>query len=77
VWHAVPVKDLLLLLGTDAVIFVQEVQETALRLFQCRVGTSLEVAQIGENAFFKFFRVLNGAAEGLESESEASHDVST
>jgi hypothetical protein len=38
-WHAVPVEDLLLLLGSDAVVLVEEVKEGALGLFQRGIGS--------------------------------------
>jgi hypothetical protein len=65
----------LLLLRPNAIIFVEEIEERTLGFFQGRVGSGLEVAQVGENAFFEFFRVLDGASEGLESEGKASNDI--
>lgn len=73
--HTVPVEDLLLLLRPNAIIFVEEIEERTLGFFQGRVGSGLEVAQVGENAFFEFLRVLDGASEGLESEGKASNDI--
>lgn len=75
VGNAVPVKDLLLLLCADAVVLVEKVEEGALGLLERGVGAGFEVAQIREDALFKLFRVLDGAAKRLESEGEASHDV--
>lgn len=75
VGHAVPVEDLLLLLGPDAVVLVEEVQEAALGLFQRGIGAGLQVSQIGEDALLELLGVLDGAAEGLEAEGQASHDV--
>lgn len=46
VGHAVPVKDLLLLLGADAVVLVEKVEECALWLLKGGVCAGLEVAQI-------------------------------
>jgi hypothetical protein len=73
--NAVPVENLLLLLGTNAVVLVQEIQERTLRLLQSRIGPSLEISQVGENTLLEFLGVLNRAAKGLESEGEASHDI--
>lgn len=67
-WHAVPVKDLLLLLRADAVVLVQEVEERALWLLERSISTRLEVSQVGEDSLFKLFRVLDGSAKGLEAE---------
>jgi hypothetical protein len=33
-WHTIPVKNLLFLLGADAVILVQKIQEGAFGLFE-------------------------------------------
>jgi hypothetical protein len=76
VWHAVPVKDLLLLLGANAVVLVQEVEEGAFRLFERSVSARLEVSQIREDALFKLLRVLDRTTEGLEAEGQASYNVS-
>jgi hypothetical protein len=73
--NTVPVENLLLLLGTDAVVLVQEIQERALGLLQGGISPGLEVSQIGENTLLEFLGVLDGAAKGLESEGEASNDI--
>lgn len=65
---AVPVEYFLFLLGSDAVVLVEEVKERALGLLERRIGSRLEIAQIGEDAFLEFLRVLHRPAEGLESE---------
>lgn len=75
VGHAVPVKHLLLLLGSDTVVFVQKVEERTLRFFQSRIGASLEVSQIGKDTLLKLLGVFDGATERLKSESEASNDI--
>lgn len=75
VGHAVPVKDFLLLLGADAVVLVQEVEELALGLFEGGIGAGLEVSEVGEDALFELLGVLYGAAESLESEGEAADNV--
>ena len=46
VGHAVPVKNLLLLLCPDAVVLVEEIEERALGLFERGVGAGLEVSQV-------------------------------
>lgn len=73
--HAVPVKDLLLLLGADAVVLVQKVEKWALGLFERSVSARLEVSQVREDALLKLLRVLDGAAKGLEAERQAAHNV--
>lgn len=44
--YAVPVEDLLFLLGPDAVVLVEKVEEGALWLFQGCVGAGFEVTQV-------------------------------
>lgn len=66
--HAVPIEDLLLLLGSDAVVLIEEVEKGALGLFQRGIGTRLEISQIGEDTLLKLLRVLDRTAKGLESE---------
>lgn len=75
--NAVPVEYLLLLLGSDAVVLVQEVQERTFGLLQGSICPRLEISQVGEDTLFEFLRVLHWTAEGLESEGEASNNVST
>ena len=75
--YAVPVKDLLLLLGADAVVLVQKVEERTFRLFQRSVSARLEVSQIREDALFKLLRVLDRTTERLEAERQASYNVGT
>lgn len=74
-WHAVPVEHLLLLLSSDAVVLVQEVEEWALGLFQRSVCSGLQVSQVGEDTLFKLLGVLDRSAKSLESEGETSYDV--
>lgn len=74
--HAVPVEYLLLLLRADAIVFVHKVKESALGLFEGRIGARFEVAQIREDALFEFLRVLDRSPKGLEPEGQASYDVS-
>ena len=45
------------------------------RLLQRRICARLQVAQVGENAFLEFLRILDGPAESLEPEGQASHNV--
>lgn len=74
--NAVPVKDLLLLLGADAVVLVEKVEELALGLFQGGISAGLEISEIGEDALLKLFGVFYRTAEGLKSEGQASNDIS-
>ena len=67
-WYAVPIEHLLLLLRSDAIVLVHEVEEGALGLLKGRVGARLEVAQIGEDAFFELLRVLYRSPKSLEAE---------
>lgn len=76
-WDAVPVENLLLFLGPNAVVFVQEIQERALGFFERGIGAGFEVAQVGEDSFFEFLRVLDGATERLEAKGQASYDIGT
>lgn len=73
--NAVPIKDLLLLLRSNAVILVQEIEERTLGLFQRSICARFEVPQVGENAFLELLGVLYGTAKGLEAEGEASNDI--
>ena len=75
--NTVPVEDLLLLLCPDAVVLVQEVQEGALGLLERGIRTRLEISQVRENTLFKFLGVFNWATESLESERQASDNIST
>ena len=45
-WHAVPIKHLLLLLRSDAVVLVHEIEERALWLLERRISARFEIAQI-------------------------------
>ena len=74
-WDTVPVEHFLLLLSSDAVVLVHEVEERALWLLERCVGSGLEVAQIREDALLELFRILHGPPERLESEGETSHDI--
>lgn len=75
VWHAVPVKDLLLLLRADAVVLVEEVKKGALWLLERSIIAGLEVAQVGEDAFLKLLGVLDWATKGLEAKGKAADNV--
>ena len=66
--YAVPVEHLLLLLRSNAIVLVHEVEEGALWLLERRIGARLEVAQIREDAFLELFRVLHRSSKGLEAE---------
>jgi len=71
----VPVKDLLLLLSSNTVVLVQEVEEGTLWLFERCICARLEVPQVGEDALFEFLRVLHWSAESLEAKGKATNDV--
>jgi len=53
VGDTIPVEDLLLLLGADAVVLVQKVEKGTLWFFERSISARLEVSQVGEDAFFK------------------------
>ena len=72
---AIPVKDFLLFLGSNAIVLVQKVKKGALRLFQGRIGTRLEISQVRENTLLELLGVFDGASEGLESKREASNNI--
>jgi hypothetical protein len=74
-WHAVPVKDLLLLLRSDAVVLVEEVKERALWLLEGRVVAGFEVSQIGKDALLEFLGVFDGTSKSVEAEGETSNNV--
>lgn len=73
--HTIPVEDLLLLLGANAVVLVKEVKKRTLRLLQRRICARLQVAQIREDTLFKLLGVLDRATESLKSERETSYDI--
>jgi hypothetical protein len=74
---AVPVKDLLLLLSSDAVVLVKEVEEGTLGLLQRSISSRLEVSQVREDTLLELLRVLDRSAESLESEGQASNNICT
>lgn len=73
--YAIPVKDLLLLLCPNAVVFIQEIKKGALGLLQRRVGSRLEISKIGENTLFELLGILHWATESLESERQTSDNI--
>lgn len=73
--YAIPVKDFLLLLCPNAVVFIQEIKKGALGLLQRRVGSRLEISKIGENTLFELLGILHWATEGLESERQTSDNI--
>jgi len=75
VWYAVPIKNFLLLLRSNAVVLVKEIKESTLGFFQGGVGARLQVSQVGEDTLLEFLRVLHGSAEGLESKGKASYNI--
>lgn len=74
--NAVPVENLLLFLGSDAIVFVQKIEERTLGLFQRSICTGFEVSQVREDAFFEFLGVLDWSSKGLEAEGKTSYDIS-
>ena len=73
--HTVPVKDLLLLLRPNAVVLVQEVEETALWLLEGGICARFQVSQVREDTLLEFLRVLHGATKCLESKRKASDNI--
>ena len=73
--NAVPVEDLLLLLRSDTVVLVEEVQERTLGFLEGRIGAGLEVTEIREDALFKFLGVPDRASKSLKSKGQASDDI--
>jgi hypothetical protein len=62
-----PVEYFLFLLGSNAVVLVEEVEELGLWFFQRSVCAGLEVAEIGEDAFLEFLCIRNGSTKGEEA----------
>jgi hypothetical protein len=54
-WHAKPIKDLLFLLRSYAIVLVHKVEERALGLFEGCIGARLQVAQIRKYPFLELF----------------------
>lgn len=73
--NAIPIEDLLLLLGSDAVILVQEIKERALWLLKRGIGAGLEISKIGEDALLEFLRVPHRTTKRLKAEGETSDNV--
>ena len=74
-WYTVPVENLLLLLCSNAVVLVKEIQKSTLGFLKGGVGARLQVSQVGEDTLLEFLRVLHGSAEGLESKGKASYNI--
>jgi len=73
--HAVPVKDLLLLLRANAVALVEEVKESALGLLERSIRAGLEVSKIGKDALLELFGVFDGSAKGLKAKGQTADNV--
>lgn len=73
--YAVPVEDLLLLLGANAIVLVEEIQEARLGLLEGGIGARFQIPQIRKDALFEFLGVLDRPSEGLKSERQTPHDV--
>jgi len=77
VGHAVPVEHLLLLLCTDAVVLVKEIEKTTLWFFERCIGARLQIAQIRKDTLLELLRVLDWPAERLKSERKTSDNIRT
>lgn len=77
VWYTVPVENLLFLLRADAVVLVKKVQKGTLGLLERRISPRLQIPQVRKDSFFELLRVLDWPTKCLESEGEATDDVST
>jgi hypothetical protein len=77
VWYAVPVEYLLLLLCPNAVVLVQEIQETTLGLFEGGIGAGLEISQIREDSLLKLLGVLYWTPKCLETKGKTSYNIGT
>jgi hypothetical protein len=67
----------LFLLGSNAIVLVKEIKECTLWFFQRRIRTGFKVSQVGEDAFFELFRILDRSPERLKAERKASNDIRT
>ena len=72
---AVPVEDLLFLLGANTVVLVEEVQKSALGLLEGGVGAGFEVTQVREDTFLELLGILDGPTKSLEAEGQTANDV--
>ena len=75
--ECIPVKDLLLLLRTDALVLEQQIQERAFGFLQARVDARLEIPQIGEDALLELLHVAHRATERLEAKHQRPNDIGT
>jgi hypothetical protein len=73
--HRVPVEHLLLLLGADALVLEEQVEERRLGLFEASVLGGLEVAQIAEYTFLKLLHVAYGPAKCFETEQKGADNI--
>jgi hypothetical protein len=73
--NAIPIENFLLLLRSDAVVLVEEIEERTFRLFQGCICSRLEIAEIGEYAFLELLGVLHWPAKRLKAEGKASYDI--
>lgn len=73
--HAVPEKDLLLLLSPDASVLEEEFKELGLGFLQDSLTPGLQVTQIREDAFFKLLAVEDRTTGLSESEDEDLDNV--
>ena len=70
-----PVKDFLFLLGSNAVVLVEEVEELGLWFFQRSVCAGFEVTEIGEDALFEFLCIRNRATKGEKAVCQGPYNI--
>ena len=76
-WYAVPVEDLLLLLCSNAIVLVEEIQETRLGLLEGGIGTRLQIPEIRKDTLFELLGVLDRPSKRLKTKGKASNNVGT
>ena len=70
-----PIEYLLLLLGSDAVVFIEEVEKLGLRFFQRSVSARFQISQIRKDALFELFGVDDGTAKRLKAICQGPYDI--
>lgn len=73
--HGEPIEHLLLLLGSYAVVLIEEVEKLGLRFFQRSVGAGFQISQIREDALFELFGIDDGTAERLKAICQGPYDI--
>jgi len=74
-WYRVPIKDLLFLLGPNAIVAVQHFQERRLGFFEAGIRSGLEVAQVREHTLLKLLDVAHRSSKALETRDQRPHNV--